>query len=64
MILTGSVRCKNSGSPSTDASPASDRAARNGAALPSSIGGSGPSMSIVMSSMPIPLTAASTCSTV
>jgi hypothetical protein len=58
------VRRKNSGSPSTNARPASDSAARNGAALPSRIGGSGPFISIVMSSISSPLTAARTCSTV
>ena len=58
------VASKNSGSPSIAASPASASAIKNGAALPSSIGGSGPSMSIVTSSMPMPVTAAKTCSTV
>ena len=64
MIRTGSLNSKNSGSPSNAATPASDSAKRNGLALPSRIGGSGPSISIVTSSIPRPLTAASTCSTV
>ena len=53
-----------SGRPPLATTPASRRASRNGVALPSMIGGSGPSIPISRSSMARAPTAASTCSTV
>ena len=53
-----------SGRPALLARPACCSASINGAALPSMIGGSGPSISIRRSSISRPPTAASTCSTV